>query len=559
MENPEKLIEQLFEKGILLNKEILESGNSLNSMLLSKLSGEADMLVLNKDYEDILNQQSSLVDWYEIDKYRVDAEKERDEELYQTQLQQFKHTSLHFTSAPIIQKQDISSLEVELTPPVSELSEKNKKTPSFSNAPSSFTSLSSPIQILVNYEVHPHKYEVKDFTSIFISRYRFLENLLRQRQELDNTLTINRILGKKEKERLSLIGIVQEINLTANGNLLVTLEDLTGKITVLFSKNKPELFAEGKDLVHDEIIGITGVCGDKILFAESIVFPDLPLTEPKKSEVEEAAIFISDLHVGSKLFLKEEFGRFLQWLKGEVGKEEQKEMARKVKYIFIAGDLVDGIGVYPSQEEELEIKEIHQQYAQFCKLIKEIPTDKQIIVCPGNHDLVHLAEPQPHFYKEYAPELYNLPNVIITTNPSQINIGKTATFSGFDVLLYHGYSFDYYVNAVESIRAGGGYHRADLIMKFLLKRRHLAPTFKSTPYHPSYTDDPLLIRKIPDFFATGHIHYSKVGMYKGVTMICGSCWQGKTSFQEKLGHEPEPGRVPWVNLKTREMKILKFT
>ena len=46
----------------------------------------------------------------------------------------------------------------------------------------------------------------------------------------------------------------------------------------------------------------------------------------------------------------------------------------------------------------------------------------------------------------------------------------------------------------------GGYHRADLIMKFLLKRRHLAPSFKSTPYHPSHKEDPLLIKKIPDFF-----------------------------------------------------------
>jgi len=41
-------------------------------------------------------------------------------------------------------------------------------------------------------------------------------------------------------------------------------------------------------------------------------------------------------------------------------------------------------------------------------------------------------------------------------------------------------------------------------------------------------------------------------------MISGSCWQAKTSFQEKLGHEPEPARVPLVNLKTREIKILKF-
>ena len=139
-----------------------------------------------------------------------------------------------------------------------------------------------------------------------------------------------------------------------------------------------------------------------------------------------------------------------------------------------------------------------------------------------------------------------------------MNIGKTEGFSGFQVLMYHGYSFDYYVANVETIRNNGGYHRADLIMKFLLKRRHLAPSFKSTPYFPGHKEDPLLIRTIPDFFITGHIHYSKVANYKGVTMISGSCWQAKTSFQEKLGHEPEPARVPVVNLKTRKVKILKF-
>ena len=172
--------------------------------------------------------------------------------------------------------------------------------------------------------------------------------------------------------------------------------------------------------------------------------------------------------------------------------------------------------------------------------------------------MVHLAEPQPIFYKEYSPSLFELPNLTLITNPGMVNISKTKSFSGFDVLVYHGYSFDYYIAKVESIRNNGGYHRADLVMEFLLKRRHLAPSFKSTPYFPGHKEDPLLIKKIPDFFLTGHIHYSKVANYKGVTMICGSCWQGKTSFQEKLGHEPEPGRVPWVNLKTREVKILKF-
>ena len=50
--------------------------------------------------------------------------------------------------------------------------------------------------------------------------------------------------------------------------------------------------------------------------------------------------------------------------------------------------------------------------------------------------------------------------------------------------MYHGYSFDYFVAQVDSLRNQGGYDRADLIMKFLLKRRHLAPSHLSTLYIP---------------------------------------------------------------------------
>ena len=172
--------------------------------------------------------------------------------------------------------------------------------------------------------------------------------------------------------------------------------------------------------------------------------------------------------------------------------------------------------------------------------------------------MVHLAEPQPIFYKEYSQCLYDIPNVTLVTNPAMVNIGKTENFEGFNVLMYHGYSFDYYAN-LEFIRNNGGYHRADLIMKFLLQRRHLAPTHTSTLYIPETENDPLVIDKIPDFFATGHIHKSSAANYKNITMICGSCWQAKTPFQEKTGHHPEPARVPIVNLQTREIKILNFT
>ena len=125
-------------------------------------------------------------------------------------------------------------------------------------------------------------------------------------------------------------------------------------------------------------------------------------------------------------------------------------------------------------------------------------------------------------------------------------------------MIYHGYSFDYYVANVESIRNGGGYDRADLIMKFLLQRRHLAPTHTSTLYIPDIKNDYLVIDKIPDFFISGHIHKSYVSNYRNITLICGSCWQAKTPFQEKVGHNPEPARVPIINLQTREVKVLRF-
>jgi DNA polymerase II small subunit len=572
----QELIEELFEKGILASQDILEK--EVDSKLFHQLEAESDLMVLNSDYANIVSQQSSLVDWYDIDRYKVEAEKERDDELYQHQLQTLQKASLSLVTPAEIHQQEESSLELELntTSPYSTFSSEDISTSSNISASSIITStldssltpslitsiisIKTTINIVFSYENKPHKYEVKDFSTIFTSRYRFLEKILRYKPALSENLTsISRIIGKKEREHVSLIGMIEEISVTKSGNIMISLEDLTGKVKVLIKKDDVESFSAAKELVPDEIIGITGTCSEHMIFGDKIVWPDIPAPdELKKSPEDVSAIFLSDFHVGSKMFLREEVNKFMSWLNGNTGNKAQKEAAAKVKYIFIAGDLVDGIGIYPSQEEELNITEIKAQYIEFVKIISQIPIDKQIILCPGNHDLVHLAEPQSIFYKEYCPELHALPNITLVTNPAMINIAKTDTFPGFDVLMYHGYSFDHYVANVEPIRNGGGYHRADLIMKFLLKRRHLAPAFKSTPYFPAHVEDPLLIKKIPDFFVSGHIHYSKVAHYKGVTMICGSCWQSKTAFQEKMGHEPEPGRVPLVNLKTREIKILRF-
>ena len=111
---------------------------------------------------------------------------------------------------------------------------------------------------------------------------------------------------------------------------------------------------------------------------------------------------------------------------------------------------------------------------------------------------------------------------------------------------------------MESIRKAGRIERPDLIMKYQLQRRHLAPSHSSTLYLPNEREDPLVIEKIPDFFISGHLHKTMVANYHGITMINCSCWIGQTEDQERRGIKPDPCKVVLVNLRTRDIKILNF-
>jgi len=415
------------------------------------------------------------------------------------------------------------------------------------------------IKITNPYQDESKKREPQDFVDYFNHRYRALEKILKQRQELKNIISINKTINKKNKENLSIIGIVSGKQKTKNGNLVLILEDPTGQKKVIVNKNKPALYNEARDIVLDEVVGVVGVSVDSTVFANNIIWPDVPTNkELKRSDIEEYALFLSDLHVGSSKFLPDDFEKFLRWVNEDLGNEQQRHIAKNVKYIFIAGDLIDGCGIYPDQDKELITKDVYQQYKECAELLKQIPSRIPLIICPGNHDAIRISEPQPPLSKDFAKPLYDLNNTILVSNPAWVNINSSDNFAGFDVLMYHGYSFDYFVAEADYLRNQGGYDRADLIMKFLLKRRHLAPSHRSTLYVPDTKKDSLVIEKIPDFFLSGHIHKSVTSNYRNITLICGSCWQSKTTFQEKIGHNPEPSRVPIVNLMTRDVKILKF-
>jgi DNA polymerase II small subunit len=287
-----------------------------------------------------------------------------------------------------------------------------------------------------------------------------------------------------------------------------------------------------------------------MLFVNDVVYPDAAIHEKKKADKEIYALFTSDLHVGSNRFLQDNFEKFIDWLNGKLN---YKQEVGKIKYLFITGDTVDGVGVFPGQEEFLDIKDIKEQYRRLAELLRKIRKDIRIIICPGQHDAVRVAEPQPSIDESYAPEIHEMKNVSLVTNPAYVSLAE-----GFDVLMYHGASFHGIIRDMERLRLNGGHDKPANVVKELLKRRHLAPSHASTTYIPGERD-PLLIRKIPDIITTGDLHKPDIENYNNIMIISNSCWQARTPFEEKVGNHPDPCKVSMLNLKTRELKILDFS
>jgi len=541
-----QLIEFFSEKGYLVSPDFLKNlpedfdREKFLKLLEKYVKTKEDLVILNKDLYENLFKENNVFDlnWNEFDNAKVLKEKGKDNKIYSTFLDIINYNKKKSKMDKILT--DIKKPELQL-----DVKEENNN--------------ENNVIVLKSYAEDSKKREVKDFVSYFKTRYITLRNILQKRQELQNVLSINKIKDRKNNELVSLIGLVFEKRLARNGNVVLVVEDLTGNINISINKNKLDLYNKGKDICLDQVIGFTGFIRNNFVCANEIILPGISsIKEFKKCKDDVYAVFISDLHVGSKVFFKKDFEKFLKWLNIENGDNKQKDIANKIKYLFISGDLIEGVGNYPGQENDLDIKDLYGQYNVFTELIKKIPKNIKIILSPGNHDALRLAEPQPAIDKSYVGDLYDMDNVFLVSNPSYINIHSSINFEGFDVLIYHGMSFHYYANNVESIRKEGGILRADLLMKYLLENRHLAPSHTSTSYVPNGEEDALIIDKVPDIFVTGHIHRCNVMNHKGITLINASTWMGQTELQEKVGIVPEPGKVVLLNLNTRGIKILNF-
>jgi DNA polymerase II small subunit len=412
------------------------------------------------------------------------------------------------------------------------------------------------VKVLSSVMNKSKKITVEDFVKYLRTRILELRRVLQERPELENLVSINKMNG--QRQGVSISGIVYNKRVTKNKNILLEIEDLTGKVSVLVNQNKPDVYEKAKDVVYDSVIGVRGVGNGEIIFANDIIYPEAVLREKTSLERDESAAFISDMHVGSKMFLEKNFLRFIDWINGESGDEKQKEEARKIKYLFIVGDTVDGIGVYPGQESLLDIKGVKEQYDKLAEYLGRIRKDVTMILSPGQHDAVRVAEPQPALDREYASALHELDNLILVSNPALVEITNNSR-RGIKVLMYHGASMNSLINEVESLRTIRAHDTPSKVVKYILKIRHLAPVHSSVTYIPTEHTDDLAIREVPDIITTADLHRPDVDIYNNILIICNSCWQSITPFEEKVGNHPDPCKVPLLNLKTKAIKIVDFS
>ncbi len=390
-----------------------------------------------------------------------------------------------------------------------------------------------------------------DFTKLFVDRYHSLRKILKnQRRELANTIPINRIKRSGIKDT-QIVGIVKEVRTTTNGHRLIELEDETDTATCIALKNEHEAIHLANEVILDEIVGIKGQIsknGDLIII-KNIVYPDISIqNERHHADIQVFAAFLSDIHVGSKQFMEDQWQAFLRWINGEIGNSRQRDVAGKIKYLVIPGDVVDGIGIYPNQDKELSIVDVYRQYEALAEQLRLIPNHIEIIMQPGNHDAVRPAEPQPTFEKEIQ-DLFSDMSIEFIGNPCYLSL------NGVEVLSYHGQSLLDYATNIQHLK----YNEPIETMKVMLRKHHLAPTYGGyTPLAPEHIDY-MVIDRIPDIFVTGHVHLAQIGEYRGVSLLNASSWQSQTSYQKMLNFIPDSAKLPIVDLKTGNVTMMDFS
>ncbi|MGI0049858.1 MAG: DNA-directed DNA polymerase II small subunit [Nitrososphaera sp.] len=399
---------------------------------------------------------------------------------------------------------------------------------------------------------------VEGYASLFRSRFEKSMRILAQRPD---SRRISKIASVKQNSRNNtkfvergekslhggagstiVAGLLMSRRTKKNG-IEIAIDDYTGILTVTAVAEDAKKQATSLAMDQMVMLELENAKGMPGLVIKSVMSPDIPDHLPSRSKSEAYAVLISDLHVGSKYFMEKEFLRFLDWLSSD------DDLVRKIKFLCVGGDLIDGIGIFPNQDKELLEMDAGKQMSHAARLLAKVPGHIKILAIPGNHDPGRRALPQPAIPgKNPGDHLYGLPNCTMLGNPAFVDL------NGVKLLMYHGQGLD----DVIATTPGLSYSRPGEAMKVLLKARHLAPTYgERTPVAPEQ-EDMLVITDVPDIFHSGHVHVTDVQSYRGTLVVNSGAWQSQTKFQQTMGITPSPGLAILVNLATLQPSIQDF-
>lgn len=382
---------------------------------------------------------------------------------------------------------------------------------------------------------------IDGFTTLFTDRYSKLLKIMTQRAQAKKLISIGVITNGKLGEEVFVGGLLMDRKIERDVTKLV-VDDPTGSVEILvFNQELQEI---ANSLLMDQFVMVGIVNGKNGGFiAKEILGPDIPDHIVNRSKTEAYAVLISDIHIGSKYFMEKEFTEFISWL------SSPDPISRKVRFLLICGDIVDGIGIFPNQDKELLLTNVEEQMAKAAQLLDKIPRHIKTFIIPGNHDPGRRALPQPAIPEKYNMSLWNRENFFMLGNPALLEL------NGVKILMFHGQSLDDVVGTTPGL----SYAQPAKAMRALLKTRHLSPIYgKRTPIAPEL-EDFMVINDVPDIFHSGHVHVVDLDMYKGTLIVNSGAWQTQTSFQASVGITPTPGIAVIVNLSTMKVFTKDFS
>jgi len=396
----------------------------------------------------------------------------------------------------------------------------------------SYKDLKEGVEINTLHEYYLRRYEV--FSSELIADYgiRQVTQISRVSFQEGENYILGLVYSKKISKELSYLEI----------------EDPTGKRRFYISRGDAYLNKVVQILPLDTVIAakITSRRNKPPIINEIY----LPKVDPNQNfpSQEIYAILTSDLHVGSCNFLYEYYDKFIEILNGRTENEKLREIIRKTYYLIIAGDLIDGVGIYPRQKEELLITDPYDQYKEAYNLLRKIPNKIKIIIIPGNHDITKKSLPRPPIDREYAKPLYDDPRILMLGDPVNIYL------HGVNMFIFHGD----FLNDIFSTTPGLSLENVTEAMDIILLTRHIAPTYGLQTKITPYSEDLLIVPKQVNVLHCGHIHRFGVKYrFNGrVLLVNSGTWQAQTKYQEEMGMKPTPGLIPFINLRTLDVYLV---